>query len=376
MPYYGDSRNVMREHVVAAAEILQERPDYINHMDVSMDEVRFEVRIPTSVVERHLQDSRRRRREQPQGMPEINIQRHVNGANGEIVLHARCGEWNREIRVSHEQLATTRMHHEQYIDREIEHLRRMVIEDWHHDRHAREAMERGNHPSTFAEMRAFAERQPFNVEYLGEVSPRPVRNRVEQRPSTAARQNWGEPVINEQLMRDILTANEAREALSRGAFQPMPLQIERDDTLDSARLNLTFGAGLQVQHPSAAVRIVNIDTEAREEEQPMPLSKAEQEERDSRSVMVVDVTVRDLRTLKIFMRENDLEDDLMMQYFRLKGGEKTEKYVMILTSMLSVQSWISDIKPKIIELFSKERCRFETGELESRLAELMGGDGE
>lgn len=150
-------------------------------------------------------------------------------------------------------------------------------------------------------------------------------------------------------MRGILSVNEVRD----------------DHIVDAVRMN--WEAGLRVHHPEAAVRVA---TETVEEERPM--SKLEQEQVESRSIMVVDATARDLRTLNLYVQENNLEDDLMMQFFRLKG----DKFVMILNSLLSVQSWKQDIKPKLIEMFGNERCRFETNELEEQFVKLVGGEAE
>lgn len=86
--------------------------------------------------------------------------------------------------------------------------------------------------------------------------------------------------------------------------------------------------------------------------------------------MVVDVTDDDLRMTAQWFRRRNLNEDLMTQFFRLKGG----KFVMIINSILSVQRWDEVIKPGLVQLFGQDRCRFESM-VPARLFEELLGEG-
>jgi hypothetical protein len=85
--------------------------------------------------------------------------------------------------------------------------------------------------------------------------------------------------------------------------------------------------------------------------------------------MLVDATERDIRTLSVIAKENRLDEEIMVQSFRLKG----DKFVIIINSILSESRWQDLIKPMLIEGFGEARCRFESETLMDMFEELVRG---
>lgn len=139
-----------RDIVVAIGELLQERPHLAQSLSCDMHEARLDLRIPMDMVMRQM-STRGRVDQPPRGMPDILITEQAR-TDANIRLMGRCGDWCIEHRISEIYMMAAR-DRGQVMARATEELRRRFINEWHNNPEAREAMERGNHPTTFSEMR-------------------------------------------------------------------------------------------------------------------------------------------------------------------------------------------------------------------------------
>lgn len=99
----------------------------------------------------------------------------------------------------------------------------------------------------------------------------------------------------------------------------------------------------------------------------MPNLLVMKEQKNSRSIMLVDATARDVNTLAVIAKEQKLDEDIMVFSYRLKG----DKFVLLINSILSEKKWQEVIKPMIILGFGEERCRFESDILPKQFDELV-----
>ncbi|NCC20580.1 hypothetical protein EOM33_06060 [Candidatus Saccharibacteria bacterium] len=88
--------------------------------------------------------------------------------------------------------------------------------------------------------------------------------------------------------------------------------------------------------------------------------KQRAEKRKSSSLLLTGATERDVRTLRMFIREESLdENDLVVFSYRLLN----DKFAMVIFALNDTKEWRNDVLPKLARTFGEERCRYESDEL-------------
>ncbi|NCC11397.1 MAG: hypothetical protein EOM31_13080 [Bacteroidia bacterium] len=88
--------------------------------------------------------------------------------------------------------------------------------------------------------------------------------------------------------------------------------------------------------------------------------KQRAEKRKSSSLLLTGATNRDVRTLKMFISEESLdENDLVVFSYRLLN----DKFAMVIFALNDTKEWRNEVLPKLARTFGEERCRYESDEL-------------